>query len=561
MVSPGIKLHSMPGETIVCTDLPSFQKELRKLHTRTSEQLIMLVGWGLMMTCLDMSIISVIMHDIVVDLDTDMTTVQYISIAYSIFLGAFSIPAGKISDSLGSTRIHRVGIVSFTVASALCGMSTSITMLIICRALQGFSGAILMSCSMSLTAGLSKPKDMGVIMTYNSVIASVATAIGPVAGGFLAEFIPNGWRWCFYVNIIFGIIALIGSLKLPITPQFRPGHSMDKLGSVLLLVGLSFVIFGVSALQDATLVATVICIIGGLLLWWMVPVERDHPDPIFPSEILRNKKVIMSLLAGTLNFATMTPVQCLLPQGLQWIPNFRLDGDTTGGGMDPLMVGILQLSLPLFMLISSPISKRVVQKVCARQMRLFSLAISAVGYTAFGLLILTENAVLIFLGVSIFSVGLGGFIIGNNAYMMSVTPLHVKGCMGGAIQTFRETGYAAGISVHMLLYTLIATKMWGGPIPSDSDPVPEAFIPVFENAFSQTVLIFGACTLGGAAILTYLSGYGDHEQNYIGYPASLRQNEAEPLIEEGNEDELEVPEEEAVIDQSELKPMPVEDAL
>lgn len=157
--------------------------------------------------------------------------------------------------------VNRYGIVGFVVMSVMCGCSKYIKytmtpwpyggfyVLVASRFLQGFFAAFLMANTMSMCGILVEHKDIATSMAMNAIAFSVANALGPPLGGVLVDF--AGWEYCFFINVIFGIIALTMSiLYLPKLPKFVE-EGLDWFGGVLILLGFVALILGMTLIPPS----------------------------------------------------------------------------------------------------------------------------------------------------------------------------------------------------------------------------------------------------------------------------------------------------------------------
>ena len=173
-----------------------------------------------------------------------------------------------------------------------------------------------MANTMSMCGIMVEPKDIPVSMALNSVAFSVGNALGPPIGGVIVAF--ASWEYCFFINVVFGIIALVLSLVyLPKIPKFVEG-GLDWFGGVLILLGFICLILGMTLVPPEN--GKTSCILGGcflgigiLILVGFVFWEGHHPYAIMPKGLLRNKKIILALCAGFVNFAMMTSMTFQLP--------------------------------------------------------------------------------------------------------------------------------------------------------------------------------------------------------------------------------------------------------
>src|SRR5437867_2406844 len=178
------------------------------------------LGVAYLMVVLDVAIVNVALPSIQSDLHFSSTeSLQWVVSGYALTFGGLLLLGGRAGDILGRRRIFMVGLALFSLFSLLCGFSTSSTMLIAMRALQGAAGAILSPSVFSITTvtfeeGAERNKALGIL----GAIAGSGAAIGVLLGGILTEY--AGWAWIFFVNVPIGVVALA------LVPRFvRESHA------------------------------------------------------------------------------------------------------------------------------------------------------------------------------------------------------------------------------------------------------------------------------------------------------------------------------------------------
>ena len=197
---------------------------------------------GTFMLLVDLTIVVVALPSIRTALHTTFSDVQWTIDAYSLSLAALLLPTGSLADILGRRRVFAAGLAVFTVGSLLCGIAGSGTELIIFRAFQGIGGATIFATSLALLAQTFHGRERGVAFGIWGAIAGVATALGPALGGLLTTELS--WRWIFFVNLPFGVVAIV--ITLIGVQEFRPPHArrIDVPGFAVFTLGLVALVYG-----------------------------------------------------------------------------------------------------------------------------------------------------------------------------------------------------------------------------------------------------------------------------------------------------------------------------
>src|SRR5947209_14971571 len=161
---------------------------------------------AIFMLLLDITVVNVALPDIQKDLGSSFTDLQWVVDAYALTVAALLLTAGSLADLLGRKRVFAAGLVLFTLASLLCGVSTTPVFLNLARGVQGIGGAMMFATSLALLAQEFEGKERGVAFGLWGATIGGAVAIGPLVGGALTS--AFGWEWIFFVNVPIGIAAI-----------------------------------------------------------------------------------------------------------------------------------------------------------------------------------------------------------------------------------------------------------------------------------------------------------------------------------------------------------------
>ncbi len=170
--------------------------------------------FGAFMAVLDSTIVDIIVPKIIAPLNTDLYGIQWIITAYMIASATFLLLSEWLDSKFGLKNIFLFGVSLFTVFSFLCGVSTSLDMMIFSRIFQGIGEAFIMATSQTILFSAFPKEKKGLAMGIFGLGVSFAPAIGPTLGGYLTEYLS--WRWVFFINVPIGILTiLLGVLYLP----------------------------------------------------------------------------------------------------------------------------------------------------------------------------------------------------------------------------------------------------------------------------------------------------------------------------------------------------------
>ena len=241
---------------------------------------------AMFMSIMDATIVNVALPTIGREFSVSPTSVASISIAFLVSLAVFIPASGWLGDRFGGKRVLLAAIAVFTVASALCGLATSLGELVAFRILQGAGGGMLAPVGMAMLYRAFPPAERIRASSILTVPTTFAPALGPVLGGLLVT--EASWRWVFYVNLPIGVAAfLFGYLFLEQRAESAPGH-FDLAGFLLSGAGLGLLMYGVSEGPEIGWHRPEVLAIaaGVVLLAIMIVVELRTRQPIVALRLL-----------------------------------------------------------------------------------------------------------------------------------------------------------------------------------------------------------------------------------------------------------------------------------
>jgi EmrB/QacA subfamily drug resistance transporter len=299
---------------------------------------------GMLLAALDQTIVSTALPTIVGDLG-GLQHLSWVVTAYLLASTASTPLYGKISDLYGRKPVFRFAIVVFLIGSALAGLSTQMWELIGARAIQGLGAGGLMALAFAIIGDVIPPRERGRYQGYFGAVFAVSSVAGPLLGGFFVEHLS--WHWIFFINIPLGIIALVVTDRaLHGLRHIRREHSIDYLGAVLLVTGVSTLLLGMVNGGGAGWTSPEIIgllggglVLSGTFIWW----ESHAAEPILPLRLFHNR--IFSVSSGigfSIGFAMFGAI-VFLPLYLQIVRGVS----PTQSGLEllPLMAGLFTASV------------------------------------------------------------------------------------------------------------------------------------------------------------------------------------------------------------------------
>jgi EmrB/QacA subfamily drug resistance transporter len=299
---------------------------------------------AMLLAALDSTIVSTALPTIVSELG-GLDHLAWVVTAYLLAQTVVTPIYGKLGDLYGRKIVLQSAVVLFLIGSALCGLSRSLTQLIIFRAVQGLGGGGLVVSTQAIVGDLVPPRERGRYQGIFGAVYGLSSIAGPLLGGF---FTTNfSWRWIFYINLPFGIAALVVlAATLPGRTQ-RKGHTIDYVGAALLAVALS----GITLLSDLggsayawSSPAMISLIVGSLILLALfVATELRAKEPVMPPRLFGNRAFsVAAAIAFVVGFALFGSVT-YFPVYLQVVKG--VSPTASGLQMIPMMGGMLVMSI------------------------------------------------------------------------------------------------------------------------------------------------------------------------------------------------------------------------
>jgi EmrB/QacA subfamily drug resistance transporter len=364
--------------------------------------------------------------------------VQWIVLAYLLAITTLIVSAGRLGDITGRRRLLLAGVFLFTMASILCGIATTLGLLIAARAVQGAGGAIMMALTMAFVGETVPKARIGSAMGLLGTMSAVGTALGPSLGGVLISAL--GWQAIFLVNVPLGALTLL--LAYFYLPADRPRQTIkrvgfDAAGTLVLALTLAAYAFAMTAgrgsfgpLNIALLSAAVFG--AGLFVF----VEAKVASPLIRLATFRNP----TLSAG---FATSALVLTVMMATLVVGPFYL----SLALGLDAAFVGLVLSAGPLAAALTGVPAGRMVDRFGVQHMIIAGLVVAAAG--CFALSVLPERfgglgyAVLLI----VITAGYALFQAANNTAVMKDIGVDQRGVISGMLNLSRNLGLVTGASV------------------------------------------------------------------------------------------------------------------
>jgi len=289
-----------------------------------------------------------------------------------IVASAIMIPtAGWLSTRFGRKRLCVFAVAGFTAASLLCGAADSLTALVLWRIVQGMCGAFLIPLSHAIILDTYPPEQHGKAMAMWGAGSVLGSAIGPIVGGFVTEYLT--WRWIFYINVPLGLVALAGVLSFVPETRRDPRRRLDWFGFLCLAVGLGALQMMLDRGQrldwfdsGEILIEASLAALG--LYLFVVHTLTAH-EPFLDPRLIARRSFFLGLVLISCYGLLSLPPMVIMPPFLEGLRGYSMDA-----------VGLLQSPRGIGMLLALIVSGRITGKVDPRLLigiGLVSLAIAS----------------------------------------------------------------------------------------------------------------------------------------------------------------------------------------
>jgi EmrB/QacA subfamily drug resistance transporter len=474
-------------------------------HGDAERQSLRLVFAGLMLAlllaALDQNIVATALPRIV----SDLGGLAHLSWVVTAFLVASTMTTplyGKLSDVFGRKPAFFVSILTFLAGSALCGLSRSMTELIVFRAVQGLGAGGLITLSQTVVGDLVSPRDRG---RYQGLFASVFAACsvaGPLLGGLITQALS--WHWIFYVNLPVGAAAMV-MIGVGLKPHAsRVSHSVDYLGALLLSVATCCGLLGLSwggnsyAWSSQTILG-----LGGVAavsIVLLVATERRAAEPLLPPRLFRSRVFVLSVLVVGLAAMGLFAAAVFLPLYFQLVQG--ASPTTAGLLIAPMMGGVIVASVGGGRLVSytGRYKLLVTAGLLAAAVSFATLAVSAL--TGGG--VATGEVTLIVLGL-----GIGVTFPNLTTAIQNAVDRADLGAATAMSAFFRSLGGAIGVALSgailtARLHTLMPAGIGGEGLDHMPATADAAVVFAYRHALATTFLA-GAAVAAVACLIVALS--------------------------------------------------------
>ncbi|MEU4564015.1 MFS transporter [Actinoplanes sp. NPDC023936] len=448
-----------------------------------------------LMIVVDISIVTVALRSIQSDLGFEQAQIAWVTNAYTVGFGGLLLLSGRLGDLIGRRNVFLIGLIGFTVASALCGFAQNQAMLIGFRFLQGAAAAMAYAMVMGIAVTLfADPRQIGKAMGTLGFVQAAGASVGILAGGVLTQGIS--WHWIFFINVPIGIAATVLAVRLlPLDRGIGLRAGADVVGAVLVTAGLMLGVYAIATVGDHGWGSARTLGLGGtaiVLLIAFVAREATTSTPLMPLSLFRNRNVAGGNLVHLLMVAGVISFNILIALFLQQVL-----------GYEPLVTSLAYLPIAISAgIVSIGVSARLNMRFGLRNVLLGGLVLVAAGLLLAVRIPVDANYAIDLLPVMLL-MGIGGGLTMPAVMMlsMSVTRPQDAGLASGVAGTSGMIGDSLGLAA----LTAIAAAHTVSLINNGSDPT-SALNDGFHLAFGISAGLIVVAMIVGAVLLRTPAG-------------------------------------------------------
>ncbi len=420
-----------------------------------------------------------------------MDTVTWVLLAYSIPYGATLPIMGKLGDQFGRKKIYVAGLVVFTLATMMVGLSWSSASVVVFRILQGVGAAMYFPNAMTIVADAFPPEERGQAMGMWGAFAAAGAVLGPTIGGYIVEYVD--WRMLF--DSIVPISAagiLLAAFVLQESPRPETPPRIDYFGGVTLAAGLSSLIVALSRGADEGWTSPYIVglfVVMALSLAAFLYIENHVEDPLVDLGLFKNATFSVANLVGFLTFLALMGGLFLIPFFLRNIL-----------GYTPIRAGLSLFPLIGALIFTAPLGGKLADRAGGKTPA--SVGMLVLAFAMYSFRTMTADTAYPFIAVrlALMGVGLGLTMSPLSNAAMATLPKEKMGVGSGVFNLFKNVGGSVGIALFGTL--LDQRNTFHTAVLADSvhiaSPAATGLLAALQAGFAQSGM--AAAQAHGAAL-------------------------------------------------------------
>lgn len=413
---------------------------------------IVAVSLGTMISVIDTGSLNIALPTLAKELDVAPSSVVLLVTAYQLVLIMTVLPLSALGDRLGHRKLYQYGQALYLVATLFCFVAHSLPALLAVRTLQAVGAAATTSVSSAMIRQIYPQARLGRGMALNTMLATMASTLAPSLGGLILTHAR--WPWLFAICLPLGLVSLIAGGKALPDPVRRGDQPYDLLAALLCAATFGLAVVGLEGAVHgfSPLVTGLLLVVAALIGTAFVRREAGQAMPVLPVDLLRDRQIALSSLAGLAGSIATMMVMITLP--------FRLQQQF---GYSPAEAGLVYAIWPMALMLFAPAAGILSDKVPPGLLGAIGTAVAVVGMASLSFLPDHPQHIDIMWRLVLIAMGSGLLFAPNARQIIFAAPIERAAAAGGLTQTTRMTGQMIGSTGTA---ALLALGVGAGAMPS-----------------------------------------------------------------------------------------------
>ena len=448
---------------------------------RRRRLLVASVAVAVFMARLDIYVVNISLPTVARHFHVGTSAVSWVTMSYLLLSCGTMMLVGRIADSASPRKLFIWGYAIFTAGSLLCGLSTSLWLLVFFRCVQGLGGAILVIMTYTAVSRFLPRETVGGAMGILATCGALGIAVGSPLGGFLTESLS--WRWVFFVNVPIGIVAiLVASRSIPSGGgQGGRGARLDYPGAVLSFLAVAAFVLALNVGQERGWASPLIATLFGVSLVCAVLFvvrQTRAADPLIAPALLRDRRFLLANAVCVFGLILMGGNAFLMPFFLE-----------LAKGLSTARVGLLLMTYSVAFMALSPLTGRLADRFAPWRLCAAGMALGSAGCVAYAWTLGAPGLAVAVALLLVLAVVYALFMAANAKQVLESAAVEHRGAASAVFGTFYSLSLLIGVNLFETLYSGTATAAGKAAVPA-----PDA--GWWVSGFSAAYLVgAGACTV------------------------------------------------------------------